>query len=79
MILTEVGKVLEVQLCRRSAMGAVIPIARSDDPDLVRVVARRIVSDMRRLHFTDPVLDQIGEVERDKLQRHLAMEGIENA
>ena len=69
---------LEVQLCRRSAMGAVIPIARSDDPDLVRLVARRIVDGMQRLRFTDPTLNEVAEVERIKLRQHLAMEGTQD-
>lgn len=67
---------MEIQLCRRSALGMVVPIARSDDPELVRLVARRIVDGMQRLRFTDPTLNEVAEVERVKLRQHLAMEGV---
>ncbi len=65
---------LEVQLCRRSAHGALIPIGCSADPGLARVVAQHIVREMERLRFDDPLLNEIAESERRRLREHLGAE-----
>jgi hypothetical protein len=67
---------LEVQLCRRSQLGAVIPVARSDDPALVRVVAQELAGHFDRLHYADPLLDEVVRQERRRFRAYLKAEGI---
>lgn len=68
---------LEVQLCRRSEHGALIPIGRSADPALARMVARHIAKEMERLRFDDPLLDEIADGERRRLREHLKAEEVQ--
>ncbi|HOG48592.1 MAG TPA: hypothetical protein PLJ35_09860 [Anaerolineae bacterium] len=68
---------LEVQLCRRSEQGALIPIGRSADPQLARLVAEHITKEMTRLRFGDSLLNEIAEGERRRLREHLAAEGVQ--
>ena len=67
---------LEVQLCRRSRLGALIPIGRTTDPDVVRLVSETIKEELSVLRFEDELLDEVATVEREKLARHMASEGV---
>ena len=65
---------LEVQLCRRSPLGALVPIGRTTAPDIVRVVSEQIRRELTALHFDDALLDEVAGMEREKLARHMAAE-----
>lgn len=67
---------LEVQLCRRSPNGVVIPLARDDSPVLVRSVARALLRKMETWRFSDEVLDALAKEERQAFVRTLEVEGI---
>jgi len=67
---------LEVQLCTRSRGGVVVPIARDESPELVRLVIRHIFRKMARWQFSDEVLDRMARMERDAFIRLVAAEGF---
>ena len=62
---------LEVQLCRRSPQGAVIPIGRTTNRAVAEYVADAIRRELAGLRFDDPLLNDVAAIEREKLATHL--------
>lgn len=68
-----------VQLVCETRQGAVAPLATSRDPRLVRLVAARILAELRALTFEDDTLAALASAEADRVTRQLEVLGLAGA
>jgi len=66
---------LEVQLCRRSKGGVVIPIARDHAPELVRMVVRYFYRQLEKRSFGDEVLNDTARLLHEAFVQAVEHEG----
>lgn len=60
-----------VQIAYRSRGGGLVPLAQTKDGLVVRLVARRILSDLRSQCLSDDILDELVQQEADRMERAL--------
>lgn len=69
---------LDIVLRRKSKLGVALPITATADPELVRLVALRVLRDMRKgQKVRDPVLAETARLHAAALAEHLKAEGID--